>query len=141
MQVYGNWDYFTDNPEYAAAYLDRAARLLERDKNHPSVIMWSVGNEAGTGCNHKAMGEYFATRDTTRLIHSEDATRRLAHYLKDNPEKANCPYITIDSRMYPSTHEIENDYLKNPHLTKPFFLCEYSHAMGNSPGDLKDTGI
>lgn len=138
MQVYGNWDYFTDNPEYAAAYLDRAARLLERDKNHPSVIMWSVGNEAGTGCNHKAMGEYFATRDTTRLIHSEDATRRLAHYLKDNPEKANCPYITIDSRMYPSTYEIENDYLKNPHLTKPFFLCEYSHAMGNSPGDLKD---
>ena len=138
MQLFGNWDYFTDNPEYKDAYLDRAVRMLERDKNHPSIIMWSVGNESGIGCNHKTMCEYFATRDGTRLIHSEDTTRRLSVHLKDNPEKANCPYITVDSRMYPSTHEIKHDYLENPALTKPFFLCEYSHAMGNGPGDLKD---
>ncbi len=140
MDLAGNWDYFTADPEYEEAYLDRARRMLERDKNHPSVIMWSVGNESGTGRNHEAMCWYFATRDGTRLLHSEDATRRRAAYLHDkqNPSKSDCPYVTIDSRMYPAPYEIKRDYLDNPVCDKPFFLCEYSHAMGNGPGDLQD---
>ncbi len=138
MQLAGNWDRFTDDPEWEEDYMDRARRLLERDKNHASVIMWSVGNESGIGCNHESMAWYFATRDGTRLIHSEDGTRRRAQYIHTDPEKADCRYVTIDSRMYPSVDEIKRDYLDDDNSRKPFFLCEYSHAMGNGPGDLYD---
>ncbi|MBP5230096.1 MAG: DUF4981 domain-containing protein, partial [Clostridia bacterium] len=136
----GTWDRLTDDPLWEEAYLDRAERLLERDKNFPCVVMWSVGNESGIGRNHEAMASYFASRDGTRLIHSEDETRRRAHLLHDSDraEESNCPFVTVDSRMYPSPAEIRSDYLENPVCFRPFFLCEYSHAMGNGPGDLKD---
>ena len=138
MQIAGNWDYFTDNGEWEEDYMDRARRLLERDKNHACVIMWSVGNESGIGINHEKMARYFAERDGTRLIHSEDETRRRRQYIHTLPGKADCPFITIDSRMYPSIYEIKSDYLDDENSRKPFFLCEYSHAMGNGPGDLYD---
>ena len=66
----------TNNPEWQGEYLDRAARMLERDKNHPCIIMWSVGNESGVGVNHRAMSEYFKSRDGSRIIHVEDESRR-----------------------------------------------------------------
>ncbi|MFA6730093.1 MAG: glycoside hydrolase family 2 TIM barrel-domain containing protein [Eubacteriales bacterium] len=138
MEYLGNWDFFTDDIKYRGAYMDRAIKLFERDKNHPSVIMWSVGNEAGVGVNHKAMAEYFVSRDSScrcggRLIHSEDGTRRQDYFSGEE-----CPYVTIDSRMYLSPEDIYTQYLQNPSRSRPFFLCEYSHAMGNGPGDLKD---
>lgn len=135
---YTDWSYFTDNPEYEPDYLDRAKRMLERDKNHVSIIMWSVGNESGLGCNHEAMAWYFAIRDGSRMIHSEDETRERRGFIHTEPEKAKCTFVSIDSRMYPSVEEIKNDYLGDGLSDKPFFLCEYSHAMGNGPGDLKD---
>lgn len=136
----GNWDRLTDDPAWEEAYLDRAHRMLERDKNFPCVVMWSVGNESGIGRNHAAMAVYFAERDGTRLIHSEDETRRRMDLLHDPAKaaEANCPFVTVDSRMYPSPDEIRKDYLENPVCVYPFFLCEYSHAMGNGPGDLQD---
>ncbi|MBP5230207.1 MAG: DUF4981 domain-containing protein, partial [Clostridia bacterium] len=139
MQLEGNWDRLTDDPAWEESYMDRARRMAERDKNFPCVLMWSVGNESGIGRNHAAMAAYFATRGD-RLIHSEDETRRRLDLLRDpaEAEKANCPFITIDSRMYPSPEEIRRDYLDNPVCAYPFFLCEYSHAMGNGPGDLQD---
>lgn len=134
------WDTLTDNPEWTKAYMDRAERMLERDKNHPSIIMWSVGNESGTGRNHRAMAEYYRDRDGSRLIHSEDATRRLsANFRAENKEKQKdvvCDYISVDSRMYPTVEECLTDYIKNKNAKHPLFLCEYSHAMGNGPGDL-----
>ena len=137
----GNWDQLTDSEEWTEAYMDRARRMLERDKNHPSIIMWSVGNESGVGRNHRAMAEYFRDRDGSRMIHSEDITRRLAANMesedKEKQKDVVCDYINVDSRMYPSPRIITERYLKNKNMKYPLFLCEYSHAMGNGPGDLQ----
>jgi len=138
----GYWDQLTDSPEWTDAYLDRAERMLERDKNHPSVILWSVGNESGVGQNHRAMADYFHKRDGSRLVHSEDATRRISGNLRAEDREARknvvVDYIDVDSRMYPTPEACLNDYIRNPNVRHPLFLCEYSHAMGNGPGDLKD---
>ncbi len=142
MQNVGNWDEFTNDPAWTEAYLDRGRRMLERDKNHPSVIMWSVGNESGVGINHRLMTEYFDSRDGSRLTHSEDGSRRAHPNLKSEDEevrkKCYCSYVSIQSRMYPSVEECINDYALNPLMPQPLYLCEYSHAMGNGPGDLYD---
>ncbi len=142
-QQNGNWDNFTDNPDWADAYLDRMERMYERDKNHACVILWSVGNESGTGRNHRAMAEYIKRRDPRNLVHSEDISRRLVDGCKslDIERKygadMQCDWVDVDSRMYPSTRGILREYATNKHLKNPLFLCEYSHAMGNGPGDLK----
>ncbi|MBE6561883.1 MAG: DUF4981 domain-containing protein [Ruminococcaceae bacterium] len=137
----GNVDQLTDSEEWTEAYMDRARRMLERDKNHPSIIMWSVGNESGVGRNHRAMAEYFRDRDGSRLIHSEGATSRLSGNMRSEDKAKQkdvvCDYITIDSRMYPAPAACLENYIKNKNVKYPFFLCEYSHAMGNGPGDLK----
>ncbi len=143
----GDWDYFTNSDEWTAAYLDRAVRMFERDKNHASVLMWSVGNESGVGKNHRKMSEYFHSRDPRCLVHSEDASRRnsdrLWQDLKDKTDEEigtvlECDYIDVESRMYPSPEEIKQNYFTRRVFTKPLFLCEYSHAMGNGPGCLKE---
>ena len=139
----GNWDQLTDSPEWTEAYLDRAERMMERDKNRACVLMWSVGNESGVGQNHRHMADYFHKRMPGCIVHSEDASRRVFNKYVSADEKArkqmsmNVDYIDIDSRMYPHADDIKKYYLDNPTVDKPFFLCEYSHAMGNGPGDLE----
>ncbi|MFC5468515.1 glycoside hydrolase family 2 TIM barrel-domain containing protein [Cohnella suwonensis] len=118
------------NPDWRAAFVERAARMVERDKNHPCVVMWSLGNESGYEANHIAMAEWIRARDTSIPIHYEGAA---PHY-KGNP---NTECLDLESRMYASVQEIEA-YAKDENKGKPLFLCEYSHAMGNGPGDLKD---
>ena len=140
MLPIGMWDALTDSPDWTAAYLDRAERLLERDKNHPSVLMWSVGNESGVGQNHRHMAAYFAERDPSRLIHSEDESARASRRLfSENPEERKrgyCDFVSLQSRMYPTIKECVTRYAENPDMPYPLFLCEYAHAMGNGPGDL-----
>ena len=139
----GNWDEFTDSELWTAAYLDRMERMYERDKNHACVILWSVGNESGTGRNHRAMSDYIKSRDPRNLVHSEDISRRLVDGWKPGGIERKygadlqCDWVDVDSRMYPSTRGILREYLNNKHLKNPLFLCEYSHAMGNGPGDLQ----
>lgn len=139
----GNWDIFTDSPDWTDAYLDRMERMYERDKNHACVILWSVGNESGTGRNHRAMSEYIKSRDPRNLVHSEDICRRLVDgcknpvYERKQGADMQCDWVDVDSRMYPSTRGILREYTNNKYLKNPLFLCEYSHAMGNGPGDLK----
>jgi len=139
----GNWDIFTDSEDWTDAYLDRMARMYERDKNHACVILWSVGNESGTGRNHRAMSDYVKSRDPRNLVHSEDISRRLVDGYKllgierEQGAEMQCDWVDVDSRMYPSTSGILREYANNKHLKNPLFLCEYSHAMGNGPGDLK----
>lgn len=141
------WDELTDSDEWTAAYLDRAERLYERDKNHPCVLMWSLGNESGIGKNQRKMGEYLHARDPHCLVHCEDASRRSADRLwgdmkgKTDEEIGTAlenHFIDVESRMYPSPDEIRATYFNRHIFTKPLFLCEYSHAMGNGPGCLKE---
>ncbi len=118
QECHGCWS-LSDNPQWEAAYVDRAVRMVRRDRNHPSVIFWSLGNESGQGCNIEA--EYRAVkRMDDRLIHYEGMNDA----------------VDIDSRMYPSIEGMrEVDSL--PH-DKPFFLCEYAHAMGNAVANLDE---
>ena len=147
MAMVGNWDEFTDSDEWTAAYLDRVERMFERDKNHPCVLMWSLGNESGVGKNQRRMSEYLHARDPKCLVHCEDASRRSAGRLwgdmKDKTDEEigtalEYDFIDVESRMYPSPDEIRSTYFDRRVYTKPLFLCEYSHAMGNGPGCLKE---
>ncbi|BBH23781.1 beta-galactosidase [Paenibacillus baekrokdamisoli] len=129
----GGWEnahLLSEDAKWKEAFVERAARMVERDKNHPSIIMWSMGNESGYGDNHIAMAEWTQGRDPSRPVHYEGAA---PHY-KGNP-KVDC--LDLESRMYTSVAEIEQ-YALDENNKKPLFLCEYSHAMGNGPGDLKD---
>ncbi|MFL0249573.1 glycoside hydrolase family 2 TIM barrel-domain containing protein [Clostridium neuense] len=126
----GSFHVLSKNSQWKKAFLDRAERLVERDKNHPSVIIWSMGNESGYDANHIAMAKWAKTRDNSRLIHYEGA----AENYKGSTD-TEC--LDMESRMYASTEYIEK-YAQNEDNKKPLFLCEYCHAMGNGPGDLKD---
>lgn len=124
------WALFSDDPAWEAAYLDRAERMVERDKNHPSIIFWSLGNESAYGCNHVAMTAWIRSRDMSRLVHYEGA-----HSDYTGGEER-LDITDLESYMYPMVDRCEN-YCTNEKLTRPLFMCEYCHAMGNGPGDLK----
>ncbi len=130
-----DWSTLSKSPDWTHAYLDRAARLYERDKNHPSVIFWSLGNESGMGENHIAMAEYLRSKDNTRLLHYEGANER---YLKQRNEmRYYGTAVDMESYMYLEPKGVDR-YCSDPKEKYPFFLCEYCHAMGNGPGDFAD---
>ncbi len=104
------------------AHLQRTIRMVERDKNHPSVIIWSLGNEAGDGINFEATSAWIHQRDKTRPVHYERAGRN--------------PHTDIVCPMYASTGHLLS-YASQPQ-NRPLILCEYSHAMGNSNGNFQD---
>ena len=114
------------NELWRSEHLERMARTLERDKNQPCVIMWSTGNESGHGFIHREMLDYLHDRDRSRLTHCEDEFRCKGAHRSD-----------VYSRMYPTIEEIVG-YAQDPDFDRPIFLCEYSHAMGNGPGDVWD---
>lgn len=105
-------------------FVERLERMVQAYKNHPSIIMWSLGNESGHGENHRAMAERARELDPTRLIHCEEASR------EGGIEDAD-----VYSRMYLSYQKLE-EYAQDPSIDMPVFLCEYAHAMGNGPGDV-----
>lgn len=131
MWAMGNGNFLSESPQWREAYIDRAKRMVERDKNHPSIIMWSLGNESGYGDNHRAMSSYIKSRDKSRLVHYEGCN---AGWKGTDQE---VEYLDIESRMYPSPSYCAS-YCEDDAYVLPFFLCEYSHAMGNGPGDLKE---
>ena len=102
--------------------VDRAKSMLERDKNHPSVLIWSCGNESYAGEDILAMSEFFHERDNTRLVHYEGVFwNREFDRISD-----------MESRMYATPAQVEAYVKENP--PKPYISCEYMHAMGNSLG-------
>ena len=111
-----------NRPEWQAAHLDRTIRMVERDKNHPSVIIWSLGNEAGDGINFEATSAWVHTRDPSRPVQYEMADTR--------------PHTDIFAPMYARLHVLEA-WAAEPRA-QPLILCEYAHAMGNSVGNLQD---
>ena len=137
-----SWSALTDDPSWRDAYIDRAQRVMERDKNFACVLFWSVGNESGCGCNYRAMADYYHERMPGCIVHSENLTR-LKNFIERGlltKEEARWDhygdYTDINSRMYPSPDDVEKYYLAEGTENKPLYLCEYSHAMGNGPGDL-----
>jgi Beta-galactosidase/beta-glucuronidase len=117
-----------DKPEWAAAHLDRMQRMVERDKNHPSVIIWSLGNEAGDGHNFLANYKWTKERDVTRPVQYERAGQ--STNTTERHSDIFCP-------MYPKIEELEA-YAKNEKSDRPLIMCEYAHAMGNSTGNFQD---
>jgi beta-galactosidase len=113
---------FANRPEWLGAHLDRIERMVERDKNHPCVIIWSMGNEAGDGTNFEAASAWIHRRDPTRPVHYERAELR--------------PHTDIVCPMYPDPSELLQYAGKKQ--DRPLIMCEYAHAMGNSVGNLQD---
>ena len=136
------WAQLTDSEEWTESYLDRVQRMFERDKNAACVLMWSLGNESGSGRNQEKMADYLHQRCPGCIVHCEDVTRYLRNiYYKDESgsrKRMDYAWVDIDSRMYPDVAEILEYHIKHKDSKKPLFLCEYSHAMGNGPGDLEE---
>ncbi len=110
------------DPAWGPAHLDRVRRMVERDKNHPSVIIWSLGNEAGDGVNFERAYAWLKERDPSRPVQYERAGLR--------------PHTDIYCPMYASIEEMLK-YVAEPQ-TRPLIQCEYAHSMGNSTGNLRD---
>jgi len=116
-------------PEWKNEHVERMMRMVETFKNMPSIIMWSTGNESGHGLNHRAMAKATKARDNTRLLHMEDASRKGQMHNAD-----------VFSGMYLGFEDLESKATSFD-IDMPIFLCEYSHAMGNGPGDVWDYNV
>jgi len=150
LETHGVNGLLSNDSNWAIAFLDRGLRLVQRDRNHPSIIMWSLGNESGMGPNHAAMSGWMKDRDPTRPIHYEGAVglpydpRHVppgtegyddAIRFQGNPNDP--AWVDVMSRMYPNAQEWEDMALAD-NGNRPILACEYAHAMGNSVGNLKE---
>lgn len=134
LETHGIGSVLSNNPDWNEAHLQRAIRMALRDKNHPAIISWSLGNESGYGPNHAAMAGWLKTYDPTRFIHYEGA--------QNASERSNYPYVSGDpdfvdvrSRMYSSIDELVR-MSNQDEDGRPVMWCEYAHSMGNSTGNL-----
>ncbi|MDR7212560.1 glycoside hydrolase family 2 TIM barrel-domain containing protein [Flavobacterium piscis] len=153
LETHGLGGFLSNDPQWTHAYLERMTRMVERDKNHPSIVMWSLGNEAGKGPNHSAMAGWTHDYDITRPVHYEPAqgNPRLDGYIDpldprypktidhshrfENPQDE--PYVDIVSRFYPGVFTSKFLVEQNKDM-RPILFVEYSHSMGNSTGNLKE---
>lgn len=118
-----NYTWITDDPEWESAYVDRSVRMVRRDRNHPSIILWSMGNESTFGCNFRSAAKAIRELDSSRLV----------HYEGDFEAEITDVYSTMYTRLKGLKEIAETDMNGN----KPHIMCEYGHAMGNGPGGLK----
>jgi len=118
----GDLSRITNDPAWESVFVDRAERHVHAQKNHPSIIMWSLGNESGYGCNIRAMYDATKAIDDSRLVHYE--------------EDRDAEVVDVISTMY-SRAQLMNHFGEHPH-DKPRIICEYAHAMGNGPGGLTE---
>ncbi len=133
LESHAFYNDLTNNPAWVAAFSDRAMRMVMRDKNHPCVILWSLGNESGAGPNHAAMAGWIRHYDPSRPIHYEGAIRR-----DSDRFEADASLTDIISPMYPHVDRIVEWAENMTDDPRPLIMCEYSHAMGNSNGGLKE---
>ncbi len=137
FQPTGAWNRLTDDAAWEAACVDRMVRMVERDRNHPCVIMWSLGNESGFGANHRAMAAAARRIDPTRPIHYE------GDYGLEVSDVFSVMYPTLDklTAIGEGKRRIEHgggELSPEQYRDKPLIMCEYAHAMGNGPGGLKE---
>ena len=154
LETHGLGGKLSHDAAWAGAYVERISRMALRDKNHPSIIMWSLGNEAGSGPNHAAMAAWIKDFDMTRPLHYEPAMGSPKEegyidpsdprYLKSNDHSHRIQnpldqyYVDVISRMYPSDYTAPLLVNQKNGDNRPIFFCEYAHAMGNSAGNLKE---
>ncbi|MDA3880307.1 MAG: DUF4981 domain-containing protein [Prolixibacteraceae bacterium] len=149
LETHGVGGKYSNDPEWGAAFLERAIRMAERDKNHPSIVSWSLGNEAGQGPNHAVMAAWLQEFDNTRPVHYEGAIGEIDHpeYAAYNSREArqhgiwanprDPHWVDMVSRMYadiPGLKALGESKFDN----RPVVLCEYVHSMGNSTGNYKE---
>ncbi len=127
-------------PEWKESYMERMERAYERDKNHSCIFSWSTGNESGHCTHHLSMIKYLKNVDPKRLVHCEDASRASHYYPEfyNRPDMHSCMYPPLDKKREDRPYALLNEYAEDDTKHLPYFLCEYSHAMGNGPGDVKD---
>jgi beta-galactosidase len=130
IESHAYYDELCDDPIYRAQWVERVANMVERDKNHPSVIFWSLGNESGYGSNHDAAAGWVRARDPSRPLHYEGAIAR--------DWSAGRAATDIVCPMYADVESIVRWAVRGTDDPRPLILCEYSHAMGNSNGGLAD---
>ncbi len=134
LETHSVYNLLTNQTEWLNAFVERAVRMVERDKNHASILVWSLGNESGYGPNHDAMAGFIRGYDPDRIVHYEGAiSGRNLEIWKTRGHLATdlcCP-------MYPQVSDIIA-YAEDSENTRPFIMCEYAHAMGNSVGNLKE---
>ena len=121
IETHGVWDDLSNDPLWLHAYMERATRMVLRDKNHPSVLFWSLGNESGCGTNHAAMAAWVRAYDSTRLLHYESG--RPGSHVSD-----------VFSVMYPNLDMIKQ-VLADVNEKRPVIMCEYAYSKGNSTGN------
>jgi len=151
IETHGLMGYLTNQPEWHMAFSDRVVRMVVRDKNHPSIISWSLGNESGCGPNHAAAAGWAKDYDPTRFIHYEGAQGQpeskdyVAYGTREYKERklgrignpTDRDYVDVLSRMYSNLEQLET-MAKSPYIKRPVMLCEYAHAMGNSFGNFQE---
>ena len=125
------WEEYAENDFFTPGITDRHTALVERDKNRPSVIIWSLGNESSFGKAFFEGANYIKNRDKTRPVHYEGLQNA-------DPKYYYTELVDMVSMMYPSFETIREKVLDNPQENRPFVLCEYTHAMGNSCGDIAE---
>src|SRR5699024_6158892 len=132
----GDKNYLSSDPNWKTSYMDRMKQVLVRNKNYPSIIIWSIGNESGNGTNQQEMITWGKAQDSSRLFHHEGESRDCLSEKTGEYEK-DVYYSDMNSRMYATIDELVS-VAENPDIKKPYILCEYGHAMGNGPGSLKE---
>lgn len=127
FELTGDYKWITDDPSWELAYISRMTRMIERDKNHPAIIFWSLGNESAFGCNFRKMTDVAHEMDPTRLVHYE------GDFDVESADVYSTMYTWIENPKKPYLMKDIIEKSKKPHVH-----CEYCHAMGNGPGNLKD---
>ena len=127
FELTGDYKWITDDPSWEFAYVSRMTRMIERDKNHPAIIFWSLGNESAFGCNFRKMTDVAHEMDPTRLVHYE------GDFDVESADVYSTMYTWIENPKKPYLMKDIIEKSKKPHVH-----CEYCHAMGNGPGNLKD---
>ncbi|WP_297632190.1 beta-galactosidase subunit alpha [uncultured Clostridium sp.] len=131
FELTGDYAWISDDPEWELAHVSRMERMIERDKNHPCILMWSLGNESSFGCNFKAMAKRMKELDDTRILHYEGDFN-----IKEEDGPVSEVYSTMYTWLEHDSKLLMDEVIEK--IKKPHILCEYCHAMGNGPGNLRE---
>lgn len=137
QEAHDNYNTLGHDPRWAQTFIERAERMVLRDRNHASIFAWSLGNETGYGRNHDLAADAVRALDDSRIVHNEPANRygwkQMGNHYTPGGERSH----DVHAPMYPSL-DAYGQFAKKPGDDRPFIPCEYSHAMGNSNGGLRD---